>query len=465
MELTPVVLDISGPDSSAAPDDYRPTEELSAEDRDLYNMREFEQVDIPLAKLYYDGGLQLPEWLPKYGFQITIRPAGVTLRAGGFVGLFPINGRVSINVRPRVSISNLTHMLARTESLPVSLEGAARGYSSDDVVWPQLLDVYADACIAEGKQLLELGLFSSYQQRKRSTSFPKGRVLIGQTLAQLTARGLDHRAVCEWSELTTDNAVNQCIKYGLWSLGQHYRGLESRRQGTSRRLREINRILNLLAGIRLDRSLSFLNDDFVTAPALLPARWQAYANLIAICRSVIQQRGIRVESFGEEVFLSSLIVDTSSVFEQYIRYCLRAHLGSGSGLVMLDGNQGMPSGAKRPLFDEGSTSNHYATPDAVLYSVLPPEFRHEAVIEVKYKDRPNPSREDINQALVYGMCYSTDVVVLVLPAVTERDGRGPSLVGTMNGMRLYSYAFNLGAASLEGEERAFARAMTDLVRA
>jgi 5-methylcytosine-specific restriction enzyme subunit McrC len=69
----------------------------------------------------------------------------------------------------------------------------------------------------------------------------------------------------------------------------------------------------------------------------------------------------------------------------------------------------------------------------------------------------------MNQAITYALCYGTDRAVLVHQS-KPGGAKGVIPLGTIRGIRLDAYAFDLGAENLEAEETAFADRMFDLVR-
>jgi 5-methylcytosine-specific restriction enzyme subunit McrC len=109
-----------------------------------------------------------------------------------------------------------------------------------------------------------------------------------------------------------------------------------------------------------------------------------------------------------------------------------------------DGN----TDGKKPLFDD--RSDPPAQPDIVVSSTSTGKT---VIAEVKYKEKPN--RDDYNQAITYALSYHTDRVILVHQ---NRQGATAGLrrIGTIGGIALDAYAFDLSHANLDAEENAFA---------
>jgi 5-methylcytosine-specific restriction endonuclease McrBC regulatory subunit McrC len=139
------------------------------------------------------------------------------------------------------------------------------------------------------------------------------------------------------------------------------------------------------------------------------------------------------------------VIDFEALFENYLRNTLRTHF-QGTDSHVRDGNRE----GEKWLFDERVGPK--ANPDIVIEAGSPPVA---IVVEVKYKDRID--RSDINQCIAYGFSYRVSVVLLV----RQRRGTEPQthVVGTIGGVKLVEYRFDLGAADLPREEQAFVRAV------
>jgi len=175
-----------------------------------------------------------------------------------------------------------------------------------------------------------------------------------------------------------------------------------------------------------------------------------YYRALEISLMVLSNTGISLQTSGSDVSLASFIVNFEDLFEEYLRRVL--HGISPADLMVRDGNKD----GKRYLFDENR--GPMAQPDIVI-SAGP---GRNVVAEVKYKEKPN--RDDINQAITYAICYRTDRVVLVHQKMPSKIG-GLYRIGTINGVNLEGYAFDLGAINLEEEERMFGEVLFSLVPA
>jgi len=199
----------------------------------------------------------------------------------------------------------------------------------------------------------------------------------------------------------------------------------------------------------------FRHSDYSAAQKVLrarglPAGRSYYYRALEIALLILSNRGIALQDKGADVLLETFIINFDDLFEEYLRRVLQ--MRAPDLLTVQDGNHE----GKRPLFDD--RADQPAQPDVVLTWQT---SGRSAIGEIKYKERP--SREDINQAITYALCYGTDRAVLI-HQVRPGGQAGLRYHGTIRGIRLENYAFDLGAADLEAEEAAFAQTLFDLVR-
>jgi 5-methylcytosine-specific restriction enzyme subunit McrC len=174
-----------------------------------------------------------------------------------------------------------------------------------------------------------------------------------------------------------------------------------------------------------------------------------YGRALRLAQMIIGSRGVKLLPGGTEVSLASLLVDMEDVFERYVRRVLSVGLAD---CTVLNGNE---EGAK-PLYDDRSAPP--VNPDAVVRR----SGHGDLIVEVKYKALE--TRSDIEQVLTYSMSYRAPAVVLVLPAQAATD-KGLENVGTVNGVRVCRYRFDLSAHDLAVEEHLFVTAVAALVAA
>jgi 5-methylcytosine-specific restriction enzyme subunit McrC len=421
----------------------------------VYRVREYDPVEVPLSDLLNaKGRLRLnPDVESKGYFTIQLTKGAVRLQARGYVGLIPLNDRVVIDVKPRVPVANLGHLLRVSGYVPSSL-GAERPYATDPAWNESLIDLFAGWLAARVDVIASEGLLLLYEQREEATSFPRGRVLAGATLTQLRPRGIRHRAVSSWFVRTADNPANRCLKYAIWFIAGRLAVLGSRTASRRQLLQRLGALYELFASVPLDHSLSFLSDPLVTGARATPSLRRYYRPALDLAAAIVRRYAVDVEVTGRGVDLPSMVLDMDSIFEGYLRNTLQAEAARAGGIDVLDGN----AAGKKPLFDDPPSEN--ATPDIVFRAA---EHRSPLVVEVKNVPvNGNSSRGAIEQAVTYAAAYRCNRVVLAHPRARNQDKAGLRLQGRIGDLAVYQYVFDLEAADLLVEESKFADSMFDL---
>lgn len=359
---------------------------------------------------------------------------------------------------PRTPVKNLARLLDMSRQVPERLS-QFRGYERDPLWTGSLLDVYAHALIGRVEEIAANGLLRHYERETEVTSFPRGRILAAAT-ARLQERGVTHRVATSRFERSADNAANRCLKYALWFLALRLRAQVPLRRERRRLLDRIAPLYELFAEVPLDHSLGFLRDGVVAGSRQPPSLRSYYRPALDLAAAIVQLHGVKLESREGEIELPSLVLDMSTLFESYLRNVLAASARErGWSPRVLDGNG---DGAS-DLFDEKPSER--ATPDVVFRE--PESGSHPLLIEIKNKPvkRRHSDRASIEQAVTYGVSYRCDQVVLAHPRKSAESFRGLRTQGTLGGLTLHQYVFDLGADPLEDEERRFATAMEGLLTA
>jgi 5-methylcytosine-specific restriction enzyme subunit McrC len=433
--------------------------ELELGQRRVFQVSEHQPVQVPLTELLTEGRLDVyPSVTGKGYFGIDLRQNRLVLKAGGYVGLIPLNDRVAIEIRPRVPIRNLTQILRKSRLPIVTLPEQVRLYDVVDVSDPSLLDLFASALLEAVGTVEQLGLLQEYRPRTEATSSPRGRVLMRETLAQQHARGILHKVVSSWSDRCVDNACNRCLKFALWSLGQQYTAMRGR-AGVAAMLARLNRAYHVFYGVDLDRSKGFLIDRLVQDPTRLPPVRGYYRDALRIAAAIIREQTVLLDPGGSDLRLSSVVINMEDVFEAYLFHSLKEQL-QHTQLSVLDGRRLSPGYGGKRLFDEPESEP--ANPDIVVRS-QEGESTTSLVLDAKYKPMSgSPARDDINQVITYAASYRTHHVVVVQPC-RQPDQAGVRKVGSIDDLTVWQYGFNLNAADLAMEEQALGEAVLNMV--
>lgn len=446
----------------------------------VYPAVEHKPVDnLPLDQLVHGRTLDLYEEVQSRDY-LTVHTSGgkLILQAGGCVGLLPLNDRVALDVAPRVPIGNLMRLLELSGLAPAVPATYLLGrYRIHGQGYPSLLNVLALALLDAVDAVAVQGLHRAYQREVADTSFPRGRILLGETMRRHHARGATHRVTASWFTPSIDTAPNRCLKYTIWRLAQIYRQGKPPKKASSREreayrqiIARLNQAYSYFGSVLLDPKARFLSDPLVSDPSTLPAIRAYYAQALQLSLILIRNQGL---TFGENATVEAptFLIKVADVFESYIRKTLARTLPTHMpDIVVLDGNPGQPG--NRPLFLPGSDARlmraqeSTASPDIVLQraGAAATKPSYPVILDTKYKDRP-PDRNDVNQAIVYGLVYEAPSVVLLYPYDPERHATQPRLqpIGQVSGIELYRYFFDLSGSILENEEEDLAETIAQLI--
>ncbi len=384
------------------------------------------------------------------------------LYAGSVAGLLPLTEDVAVLVEPRFP-AQLTAMVSAVGRPKVALD-VVRAYRATDEAttadW--MLDHIVGDFISAAEAVTQQGLHRAYVERHSVTSSPKGRLLVGRTM-MLASRGLDFKAHVAYHERTDATPPNQALVEALhWCL----------RWTTGRRdLREQwKRVIGLLHTFRFverDQEGKFRSARTVQQPLGLPESRSAYRRALPLAAALLERRGFSLDALDGNLALSSLLVETDRVFEEYARKRLSEYLPDGS-LIVVDGNTMTP---RRMLY---AAAREADVPDSATvlplgHSTIQPDILIERgpttllVIDVKYKSvKAHADREDVIEQLVtYAHRLGCGRAVSVHPT-EEGQPSGLFVSGRVGTTTLYNYRVNIGADDIEGEMRAMATALGDL---
>ncbi|MFZ2164783.1 MAG: hypothetical protein WAV45_04910 [Propionibacteriaceae bacterium] len=408
-------------------------------------------------------------------FEVSIKKRELRLQAGGYVGVVPINDRLSLRIHPRAPIANVDHIVRASGHAPIKIAGL-RAYEQSDEIDDWLYDVYASFLEPAIADLLERGLLRDYRRVVAAGSSPRGRVDFGRTVTRFAARGIDSRCEYSWFERSQDNAPNQLIKLALGVLRSHY-GQRSKnpRSGDVSRMRRLAGLSASFEHIADAPATAVLTAPEVLDPSRIPDERYYYREVVRAAVYLVSERGISLDRQGRGLMLDSLLIDMSDVFEKYVRRLLMGTAIADSWpVVVLDGNL---EPGKLPLYGRPSTAvvSAYgvdrvsrvgglkpdATPDIVLRDANTGSTR--LIGEVKYTLLKSelPPRSEVEQALAYAHTHDTETILLVHPAMPNRS-RGLVFVGTIGNVRIFDYRFNMAAENLPAEEADWCNAVRQL---
>ncbi len=407
-----------------------------------------ETTEISLQELMEDGTISVFPHVEERGFLfLNFRKSKVALSAGPYIGLIPLSPNVIVDVRPKEPVSNVAHVLDMARSKVDYLSSYNRFYSSEMSKSASAFEFLVRNYLDSLSPIFSSGFLKEYVPMKENSSRSRGKISVQGTLVECHSRGHPLWLQTVRHEQTTNVPVNRVIKSALeFILTRKTIGTEL----SSSLIKNLNSSHGLIP-----REVKRLRpSDLVAASAAVQGRKLArgrdyYLRALDIATLILSERSVSFDQFGEDIELGTFVVNFETLFEDYLRNSLR--LNCNKEMHVLDGN----SSGKKPLFDDKDSPP--AQPDIVLRKKVGDTC---LVVEVKYKEKPN--RNDINQAITYANSYKTKNAIL-LHQRSATGQRGIRLLGTINSVKLFAYAFDLSSSDLVAEEKTMARAFEEML--
>lgn len=396
---------------------------------------EHADIDISIDRLLIDGELALDARIATRGYlEIAIAKGKLRIRASRYVGRIPLTENLVLFVRPKASIANLSQMVVRSGQVPTIIEGFARGYKPLFEQSEKAIELYYPSYLKACEQIVKQGLLKRYVRVENPPKW-RGRLLLAQTINRHVARGVRYNPLFDFTTLSTDVIENRLIKTALLEIVSW---LDRRPEvAHKRKLREGRALLSAF------ESVSSLKTPYWNAVAQVPrlarfllphmlqyreALWAAYA---------ILQRAIPDIVHSGYVSLESMIVDVSSLFENYTRAVISDRAAEW-GLSVKDGNK-LP----RPFFTIGNGSP--TKPDIIIEG----EGVTRAVLDVKYKATIH--EQDRYELLAFLEATGAKYGAFICPKMSDADQSG--LLGTtLGGRTMGIIRFDLATQDMSVEE-------------
>lgn len=404
--------------------------------------------EVDLSELIIDGRLEIfPEVEQKGLVFVQFRRSKAVLSAGAFIGLVPLTPRISVNIEPKLPISNIARVMdVACRSIHV-LGRADRSYLHEHLDSNSVLE-FLLANLLDAMKVIEVnGIYKAYRGVTVRNSQPRGRIEMIPTMRSSIARGQPHLVSSTQFTQTPDLPANRVLKAALVHC---LKALKTLSDGSKVLIREANRLYG-----DMPKTISNLRSSDLEAcqrsveEHALPSTREYYYPALQAAQLILSSSGISLRDLRGGIRLNSFIVNFEAVFEDYLRNILSSV--SPTQIRVLNGNDG----GSKSLFDDRIAPP--AQPDIIL---VRDADQAKVIAEVKYKEKVD--RSDINQALTYALSYRTKRVLLVHQAKTALQS-GLRHHGSIDGIVLDTYAFNLGCENLESEEKRFAIALHGLL--
>ncbi|WP_081068471.1 5-methylcytosine restriction system specificity protein McrC [Burkholderia stagnalis] len=421
-------------------------------------VQEYEVVDVH-PSLYMDGS-QLtiyPEVLERDYISIRWKKGVPTFYAGGYVGIIPINTRLTLDVRPKVPLSNLERIIKLSNHSPFELSGLEREYASHQEASGPIEDFLVDSFIDKIDQTVSSGLLRKYEKREDSGSFPKGRIDFTKTM-KLQALGAV-RLAYSWDERHIDTPQNRLLKLALLKCLQTESAKRSRKRHA-----KIVQLLEYFERVGdCDRLIASENESIMEVPDTRPY----YRAALSFANLIIDDNYLGFSPGEGVATANSLLLDLDVAFEAYIRHVLGRLNTSTQHIRVFDGNIGGSEGRRKKLLNPSTLPSQIdqvvtATPDIVIEIHTPPCLTSNIVLDMKYKNKKTiADREDLNQLISYAASYNSCAGVFIFPS-RDANQRGLQCIGTVANIPIFQYFINLGSVNIGEEEEALRRTIADV---
>lgn len=421
---------------------------------------ERKEINIPISEIISEGGkLNIFPSVKNY-FSVDYKPGSqkLSLVAGGFIGLIPINDNLAIDIKSKFPISNLTHIVAIAEDNFNTLSFFSRKYKESNDFKPIILEFMAECLSNELQSLDSEGMLKSYLLKTEDTTKIRGKLNINSSIKSLWSHGNFNKASVSYHEFTPDNIFNRLIKLTLKYCIDELLKINSKKASLKNQLIQYYSTFESVSLVPrsnvLDEVLSFIKADKI------PTLRNYYVNICEICRLILNQQGISFKELGDEddQNLSSFTLDMALIFEKYLLKSIRnnRHLLLDETLI-LDGNKE----GRKPLYNQPSAASSDAKPDIILKK----NDKYQLIIDAKYKAKTKEI--DRYQIITHALSYNAKIAILVLPKNEHYQGEKLVNLGTIGqefGITLYEYYFDLSSTDLNSEEISLVKSIKTILQ-
>ena len=197
-----------------------PTKMSIAGGKVVYSVQSRQELELDLSDLAVDGRIDIFPHVEKKGLLfLQFKRGHLIVTPGRYIGLIPLTPQISIDVRPKLPVSNLAHVLDAAHRSPKPIAGVDRLYLANELSNSSVLEFLAVNLINSLRPISANGLHKEYVRRSETTSHPRGRIELAGTI-EAWSRGQFHKAEAQRFEQSTDVPVNRLIKAALYFILQ-----------------------------------------------------------------------------------------------------------------------------------------------------------------------------------------------------------------------------------------------------
>lgn len=350
---------------------------------------EYEDVRYSELGLTFEKARKVKEFLDstKFSKALDFKLSGI--KTGSYVGVIKY-ADFQLNIIPKiigdtdsVCLENLAFMLSYTHQLEIHTTAQAQVTKTQNPFLEVLIAHYADILL----KALSRHIPHSYETREENLPTIKGKILFAKHFRQNFANL--SRTYCQFDEFTTDNLLNQTLKFVAHAL-QKLTSVSQTRQ----KLLKINAIYD---DVTL-RAVSYTE----TQKIILNRNQTIFKEPLELAQMFLQNSTI---SLHNHTFTNlAILFDMNKLFEEFVYMALKRTYPEWD------------IEAQKPKQIIKSIGNFPNTAYAIRPDIV---VNGNTIIDTKYKiiDLPNkkPSEADIYQMLAYSKFYGIKNIILCYP--------------------------------------------------
>lgn len=350
---------------------------------------EYEDISYPGLGLTFEKARKLKEFLDskKLSKALDFKLSGI--KTGSYVGVIKYSD-FQLNIIPKiigdtnsVCLENLAFMLSYTRQLTIHTTGAAQLTNCQNPFLEVLIAHYADVLL----KALSRQVPHRYEPREENLATIKGKILFAQNIRHNF--GNLAQTYCQFDEFTSDNLLNQTLKFVSHAL-QKLTGVSQTRQ----KLLKINAVYDEVTL----RPITYAE----TQKIILNRNQTIFKEPLELAQMFLQNSTI---SLHNHTFTNlAILFDMNKLFEEFVYVALKRtypkwNIKAQNTKLIISSINNIPN------------TDYTIRPDIIVNG--------NTIIDTKYKiiDLPNhkPSEADIYQMLAYSKFYGVKNIILCYP--------------------------------------------------
>lgn len=347
-----------------------------------------------------DGQLIIDTGLNRGQIEVRQSANGLQLKIGGLVGRLPVTPQLALDIIPKFSIANLSHLIS------VSDEHYNRKFNLDQTYGMTLANGFLPEVLLKSFAIAlsnsaHEGILRNYNRRNIDGTL-RPKVDLNRTIQKFWSKGLFYKTSAtffDYSQANNENIVIKAACLVAMSLSVNQDFLNSERAIFVTHLKRLQNIQHK----DWKRALDYIMLGQIDVPS-----FKKHTTLsIKIACEILRRSGISSNFLDRKALLPSFLINLESAFESYIRNILtKSATALNIGVEVGDGNK---RPWIKPLLD--NTPGPPAKPDIVIRSNNDRSIY--LIGDVKYKRRV--SVEDKYQVIAHALSYGTNLAVIFVP--------------------------------------------------